>query len=166
MDVYIPVSQSNFDLQVYDSLAIKLTVTVKIQKMKVKCVTDDAHTALYVLELLNKVPFVPFKLFGLGVPQLGQVSKKEGGSISFMSMELPIMDITNVQRISILPQRSIDFVAKGKLYQYIGQNWDRCTVMVAPVAFVEKVKAFVKKETGENIELPLPVSTKTAASFR
>lgn len=64
-----------------------------------------------------------------------------------MSMELPILDITNVQRISILSQRSIDFVAKGKLYQYIGQNRDRCTVMVAPEAFVERVKVFVKKES-------------------
>ncbi|KAL7308329.1 hypothetical protein PS15m_012192 [Mucor circinelloides] len=53
--------------------------------------------------------------YGLGVPQMGQVNKKEGGSISFMGMELPILDITIVQRISILPQRPIDFVAKGKL---------------------------------------------------
>lgn len=78
---------------------------------------------------------------------MGRVNKKEGGSISFMSVELPILDICNVQRTSILPQRPIDFVAKGKLYQYIGQNWDRCTVMVAPEAFVEKVKALVKKES-------------------
>ncbi|CAO0793352.1 unnamed protein product [Mucor circinelloides] len=113
------------------------------------------------------MPLTPFKLFGLGVPQMGQVNKKEGGSISFMSMKLPILDVCNVQRISILlPQRPIEFVAKGKLYQYIGQNWDRCTVMVAPEAFVEKVKAFVKKETEEDIEFPLPVSTKIAASFR
>ncbi|KAL7322423.1 hypothetical protein PS15p_212043 [Mucor circinelloides] len=84
--------------------------------MKVKCITDDAHTALHLIELLNKVPFVPFKLFDHGVPQMGQVSKKEGGSISFMSMELPILGITNVQRTSILPERPIDFVSKGKLY--------------------------------------------------
>ncbi|KAG1115134.1 hypothetical protein G6F42_014013 [Rhizopus arrhizus] len=139
MDVYIPVTQNNFDLQVYDSLGIKLTILVKIQKMKEKCTTDDAHIAFHVIDQLNKMPFTPFKLFGLGVPQMGQVSKKKGGSIAFMSMELPILDITNVQRISILSQRSIDFVAKGKLYQYIGQNRDRCTVMVAPEAFVERL---------------------------
>ncbi|CAO0793345.1 unnamed protein product [Mucor circinelloides] len=166
MNVFIPINQTHFHLQVYESLGIKLTITVKIEKIKVKFITDDARTAMHVLELLKKVPFVPFKLFGLGVPQMGQVSKKEGGSISPMSMELPILEITNIQRTKILPEKPIDFVSKGKLYQYIGQNWDRCTVMVAPEAFVEKVKALVKKETEEDIELPLPVSTKIAASFR
>lgn len=64
MDVYIPVSQNNFDLQVYDSLGIKLTILVKIQKMKVKCTTDDAHIAFHAIDQLNKMPFTPFKLFG------------------------------------------------------------------------------------------------------
>lgn len=65
MDIHLPVIIRTYKLEVYKSLAIKLTMPLNISKVKCKAITQDEEIAKFLLQRPNARPFMLFKVFGM-----------------------------------------------------------------------------------------------------
>lgn len=74
--------------------------------------------------------------------------KKGTSKITWMPLELPIIDITNMSRVSIFQHcNELEYATKMRLLAYVAKNWDRSKCYMDATAFTVKAKQNVKDES-------------------